>query len=138
MRRVLVLSLTAAALALSGCSGGGEGSLDSPSDSSSKPDKSEKSEKITAADGDDYDACRDGKCEVEVRESVTIPLDEKFEVTKFEVTVKNGKVTARVDSQGGHSQASMSGEGAANLQGFMITAPLITDDIAVVNIDHQG
>lgn len=140
MRRALALAATSAALLLTGCSGTDTGELETAKGSPLAEDEKTEDEKdLTAKNGEDYDACSDGTCEVKVTKKATIPLKEKtFGAEELKITVADGTVEASISyGNSGYAQVSLGGQGVASLNGLLITAHEIDEDVAVLRMVYQ-
>jgi hypothetical protein len=124
-----MVALVGGVLALSGCSGSGANGDDGKGPASSSDPSP------TAKDGDNYDACSDGTCEVVVHKTATIKLDKGFEAKTLFVSVSGGQVNVRLNyPDGGTGTVSVSGNAQVAQNDLGFASPESHGSVAVVAI----
>lgn len=80
----------------------------------------------TAAASPDVRACFDGKCVVQVRAPVTIPVDSRFGFPSVRVTVTGSEVTLTAHPPGGLLDTSSTVPGTMSLNNLYIVAQALS------------
>lgn len=92
---------------------------------------------LTAADGTDYAACRDGSCTVEVQAGTTITFDDSLRVSSFRVVSIEGE-RIRLASEypsGGSGSTSTGAGGSGQVNGVAYRVLDVGDGTAVLEFE---
>lgn len=150
MHRNVITAALAAALALAACGGGEDETATAPpgpattarADPTMSPPSPVPKPEPTAADGEDYDACLDGECEVLVTSGVELEFDDEFRMGT--TTVEFGDDFVRLTSRdgGGYLMFEL-GEGSqGNFQNTLNVRVLdLESDVAVLEFwpgEYEG
>ncbi|MBQ1073280.1 hypothetical protein KBX06_08890 [Micromonospora sp. C31] len=94
---------------------------------------------LSARDGTDVRACRDGTCEIVVRGKVDVPLDRRFGFTDFTVTFIPPKRTQFFggDPVNGNLRGHVDGTGELNANDISVQVVAISDSGAVLRFSPR-